>query len=527
MHTSALRLPSAASLLVAVLVALFTGLTPSVVQAIDLQPVLLQAQVVPGDAPFTFHAPASSLAGLNNNRKVVVWGGWDATDQFSESGSFIWENGVLTDLIRSNDVVNSPGIGQPVIITQPGFLDENGNVAQPAAYGVDQDDVNYIGPNRAGLVYVNGSEAANAPGNAHPWNPFVSVEANNNGHMAFYGRVNNNDLGLWLGTSAATLTRLVQEDTTLIPGTATPIRSVAFETPYVNSSGFAVFDAQYGDDLQNDAKHVLLYGSNDGNLQVIARSDVTEVPGLLDGTKFKEVYKEGFNNNGSILYAGTWGNGNRRGLFTTAPGVFAPVALSGVTQVPDLVGEFFDDFSFSNAIISGNDKIYFEGETSITNIEGVYKWENGTLSTVIREGQNAPGTASTFAQFSSLHTDAEGNLLFLAETVAGDEGLWYLDASSNQVLPQLLVGQLADVLGDGTDLRPIAEIVIAATQGGPQAGENRRLNDNGDFLVRLSFDGGVNTRPVVGLYLAAVIPEPSAAVLVAVACLLGRRQRLR
>ena len=93
--------------------------------AIDLQPVMLQYQPVPGSTGF-FYGPASSTAGLNNSRKVVAWNGWEASP-FPDNGIFMWENGVLADVLRSDDVAKAPGIGQPVVQTQPGFIDHNGN----------------------------------------------------------------------------------------------------------------------------------------------------------------------------------------------------------------------------------------------------------------------------------------------------------------------------------------------------------------------------------------------------------------
>ncbi|WP_428306636.1 DUF7453 family protein [Lacipirellula sp.] len=489
--------------------------------AIDLEPVMLQYQAVPGTTGF-FHAPSITVSGLNNSRKVVTWGGWPG-NPFSHNGIFIWENGVLTDLLRNDDVQNAPGIGQPVVQTQPGFLDHNGNVAAPASFGVDQDDVNYIGPNRAGLAFINRVGGADAPGNTDPWEPFVSVKGNNNGQMVFYGRVGNNDLGLWRGTNSANLVRLVQEDVTLIPNTAFVVEDASFETPCITSTGVALFDVGYGPSGDEEA---VLVGTSDANLQVVARTNYLDVPGLPAGTKFTGVQKEAINNAGHIVMGGDWGAFGNSGLFTTARGLLEPVVLSNITNVPGVPGEKFD-WLLSSVTISGNDDIFFTGESDVSATDGVYKWSNGVLSALATEGQAAPGANSTFKFFNGVHTNAAGDMMFVAELADENVGLWYVAAGTTTLVRQLITGMNVDVLGDGTDIRPIAELSMPGTFGGPQGGGQLRFNDHGDFIVELAFEAGVNTRPLEGIYISSVIPEPTTlalASLAAVACIASRRR---
>lgn len=476
--------------------------------AIDLQPVMLQYQAVPGSTGF-FYGPASSTAGLNNSRKVVAWNGW-AADPFPDNGIFMWENGVLTDVLRSDDVANAPGIGQPVVQTQPGFIDHNGNIAAPASFGDDQDDVNYIGPNRAGLVFVNRVEGANAPGNAAPWQPFVSVEGNNNGQMVFYGRVGNNNLGLWRGTSSANLVRLAQEQVTPVPGTAEVIKSVAFETPFISSSGLSLLRVSYG-----ISEKAILIGKSDADLQVIARTNYLDVPGMPAGTKFNELFKVAINNNGHAVIAGYWGP-EANGLFTTARGLLEPVILSGITQVPGVPGEAFDAYPNSETL-SGNDEIFFSGTSQTTKTNGLFKWHDGVLSSLVLEGQSAPGSASTFESITAVHTNATGDVMFVAYTADDNQGLWHIAAGTTTPQLQLITGMNVDVLGNGADIRPIAEITMANSMGGPQGGDLLRFNDNGDFLVKLAFEAGPNTRPLEGLYISSVVPEPATLALASLA----------
>jgi hypothetical protein len=502
---------SRAAFAAAILAVVGVAGTASRALAIDVEPVMLQYQAVPGSTGF-FYEPTISISALNNSRKVITWNGWPG-DPFSDNGIFAWENGVLTDVLRSDDVQNAPGIGQPVIQTQPGFLDHNGNIAAPASFGVDQDDVNYIGPNRAGLTFVNRVGGVDAPGNTDPWEPFVSVQGNNNGQMVFYGRVGNNDLGLWRGTNSANLVRLVQEVVTLIPSTAFVVEDASFETPYITSSGVALFDVGYGPSSEEEA---VLVGTSDASLQVVARTNYLDVPGLPAGTKFSGVQKEAINNAGHIVIGGDWGAFGNSGLFTTVRGLLEPVVLSGITAAPGIPGESFDDF-LSSVTISGNDEIFFNGESDDTATEGVFKWSNGVLSALALEGQAAPGANSTFRFFNGVHTNATGDLMFQAELADENIGLWHIAAGTTAPVLQLITGMNIDVLGDGTDIRPIADLSMPGTFGGPQGGGNLRFNDHGDFIVELSFDAGPNTRPLTGIYISSVVPEPATLALASLA----------
>lgn len=490
-------------------------------RAIDVEPVMLQYQAVPGSDGF-FDEPTISVSALNNSRKVTSQNGW-ADSPISGNGVFTWENGALTDVLRNDDVQNAPGIGQPIASTQVAYLDHNGDIAVSASYGNDLDSVNYIGPNRAGLVFVNSSAGADAPGNTDPWQPFVILQANNNGQMAFFGRVGNGDYGLWRGTNSSDLVRLVQQNVTLVPGTAFVVSDASFEAPYITSSGVALFDVGYSPSSEEEA---VLVGSSDANLQVVARTNHLDVPGLPAGTKFSSVRKEVINNAGHVVIGGDWGASGNSGLFTTARGLLEPVVLSGVSPAPGVPGESFDS-DLSTVTISGNDEIFFNGVSDLTSTEGVFKWSNGVLSALALEGQAAPGANSTFSFFSVVHANATGDVMFQAELADENVGLWHIAAGTTTPVLQLITGMNIDVLGDGTDIRPIADLSMPKTFGGPQGGDHVRFNDHGDFIVELKFEAGRNTRPLEGIYISSVVPEPTTlalASLAAVGALTFRRR---
>lgn len=510
---------------VAITFATVAVFTPSLTRAVDVQPVVYQTQPVPTSPPWTFFEPSISLSGLSNTGKVSFWGGWNSEKPYADTGVINWQAGVLTDVARTDDPTLLPTVNAPARVTQPAFINAAGKMAFDTQYNPidDSEDGVFVGTSKGTLALFARSGGANAPGTASPW-LFVDSAAMNANQVVLYGRAGG-DLGLWRGTNSGNIVRVAQEDVVLIPGTAQPIENLAFVSPLVTSTGTTYFRAGYGPNADETA---LLVGTNDANLQVVARTHYNDVPGQPAGTKFTYLETASINNAGSIVYKGEWGNPNVHGLFTTARGIPEPVTLGGITPVPGVPGQTFSTgISDNNVSIVADDRIFFTGFYDGINAQGIFSWTDGTLASLVLHGQPAPGTANTFSGFSTVNATPAGDLLFVAGLDDGRTGMWWLPAAGGSPQLVLIEGQIVDVLGDGSDLRPIAELTQTFTTGGPEGGQNRLFNDDLQFLVKLSFDATDTTRPLVGLY-TGTVPEPAlASLLLSTLPLLRRSRRAR
>ena len=132
------------------------------------------------------------------------------------------------------------------------------------------------------------------------------------------------------------------------------------------------------------------------------------------------------------------------------------------------------------------------------------------------------GPAGSFlSEFLPLDINAADQILLNGRISGGgvnaltDEGLWSTDGDGN-LQPIIREGDLLQIAPG--DVRTVSAVNASGFSGG-EDGMPTALTDSGDFLIYLRFADGTSG------YFRGAIPEPSTAILCALAGLVGIRRR--
>lgn len=470
--------------------------------------------VVPGEIE-TFNSPVITWASINSAKQVSSLGSWTPDGaQFGNLGMFKWDNGVLSDLLKGSDLVNAPGFAQPVSSVQNGLISDTGNVL--FEFSVGAEGAIASGPNRAGLTTIDRTDVGLAPGTNFAFQFFNNL-AHNGDRFATYG--NAGGFGVWTGDEAfGTIYRLAQENQTLLPGTADPIDDMIFAEPVINNTGYAAVEVGW-----DAGKSAIVAGNPAAAIPLFTIAKTGDpTPG---GGTFQSLGRPRLNNPGTLAFtAGVdLGGQTESGLFRT-DGTVVEVAIDTVTPVPGEGGMTFDNVS--SIALAGDDNLYFGGTWDNNDQNGLFVHHPDTgITALLKKGDPAPETGSTFNSFSNIHANAVGDYIFLASLADGRTGLFATENGGATLAPLFFEGQPLDATGLG-DFATVTDLILPFSSGG-QDGLGMWLNDAGEILLEIEFLPNRDLpRVSSGLYVVT-IPEPTTLGLLALGAtaLLRRRSR--
>jgi len=438
----------------------------------------------------------ASFAGVSSPLPTSSDGSIVFTSGLGASGMWAVIGGVVTPVARVGTADANLGPDATFASASNPTI-SNAGIAHTATLATGNGGVTSL--NNAGIWYrpaggptgVIARSGSAGPGPAlsgsEQFTSFTGLSLNNAGRIAFHaslltgtgGVTASNDTGVWTRTSAVTqpVAREGNTGSTLGPNAETGRSFSIFSTPILNTPGKIVFNATLDDGTEG------LFTNTGGTFAAVARSGVNGPgPNVGSGVNFNSLATNpAFNEQGEVAFrAIVTGTGistsNDVGLWATVGGSLQAIAREGPDGPGPALGAGVIFASVSNSVgLNDSGQIVFTGTVSGTNVTtsndlGLWFWDDGVLSNVLREGQ-----------------------LF-------------------DVNPDPLV----------LDQRTISTISFAAG-GSLDSGRGFALNNDGDFVVTLGFNNSTS-----GVFVVSV-PEPSAGLLplLATVALAKRRARKR
>ena len=332
---------------------------------------------------------------------------------------------------------------------------------------------------------------------------------------------------------------LVAREGDAVPVIGDGVSHANFARPDINNQGDIVFEDQElrgpGVNFGNDD---VIFINTGGDLSILAREGDL-APGA-EGLSFREVRIADLNNQGGIVFTANVagpgvGPSDNTGIFSNIEGTLSLVVQEGDAVPGEEDNVFFGDFAFANPEITDQGDVAFTnttvttapmdmdmdmdmggdmgmgmgpdpGNNIVSETEAVFTNAGGTLSTVAREGDVAPGVGDGvfFESFFDPLTNQGDQVAFLADltgtgvTDANDRAIFL---ESDGLLSLLLrEGEIIDFI-DGDLATSIALTLDRASFNFNEAGQL-------DILANLSI--GENRQ---GLFLVTVTPVPLPAAL--------------
>jgi hypothetical protein len=370
--------------------------------------------------------------------------------------------------------------------------------------------------------------------------PFTAV--NENGAIAFFGYLQGagvnatNSEALWAG--APNSLELLARSGDPAPGISPGYVFSAFEADIrINSTGETVFIASMHDPANNPT--VWKQGIWVDRLGSTSPVAVTgeQAPGTVVGTTLNGFdFNAVINDAGRVAFAGqlsgpgTTTATNQAIWHETSSGLelLARTGSSAPGTTPGIVfsGVMYQGLAFD---VSGNP--IFRAELSgsgvnMMNNSGVWRVVNGSLSLMLREGDQAPelapGMSFSHAPFPTLNEN--GQMAFIAGLRGGsvnfsnDQGIWASDLDG-QLRLIVREGELLEVTPG--DFRTIAELSMHSSLGYTEA--YRAFNNKGQLTFGAIFTDGTSGVFVSNL---VAIPEPTSLSIATVVliCFAARRR---
>jgi len=408
----------------------------------------------------------------------------------------------------------------------------------------------YSGPVHT-LVARSGSQAPGMPAGVN-YLGFADLALGSSGQMAISGNADNNQGAVWSGIPGAL--QLVARQGDPAPGISPPQNYASyFSNLAINGAGVVAF--HQGDTSTNSPDRRSIWMGQPGSIQLLA-TDNANAPGTTK--TFFDVTFPFISESGKVAFYAVLNpfvptNGGDTGLWMGTPGAVQLVATSGAVA-PGTGGLKFDQGGFHYPAVNDSGQIVFHGALDGTgDNEGIWLGTPGSLQLVMRDGQNAPGTAGTFEGSWRPELNDSGRIVFQG-TVGGWRGIWRGDASSLQLVaientaaPGVGSGVMISSMGLGHQISNTGQVVFDAglSINGPEnrpslaifmtdldgdvllvAREGGFLNVGGDMkqiqelILRSNiFDGHVSDSGQVAFYAAftdgssgiflASVPEPS------------------
>jgi hypothetical protein len=353
---------------------------------------------------------------------------------------------------------------------------------------------------RTGTTFSGGTFSSD-PANTFPLQPAL----NNNGAVAFRGLLSSPGGVFTVSNAGGSLAAVAGPGITEPnpPGSSTFTNGQA---PALIDGGRVAVRA-----LDSTSRWGIYTGTAANNLTAVAyagQSAPVQPAGTVfdfNGFQFDPV----MNAAGRVAFL-TTDNDSRPGIFlyNNTTGTLSAVAH---TSVPGPGGLTFG--GFSPPTINSADTVAFRAATS-SGTGLLVKTAAGPLTTVALGGQAAPGTASTFTDFSFPLLNNNDRIAFKGTLATGAHGLWeQLPNGALQLL--VLEGQNFDHDGTGNTpdltIQSIGLISDAPYVYGTQDGRGVAFNDSGSVAVRLTFTNGAS-----GIYVFTPLPVPEPGCVVAV-----------
>ena len=232
------------------------------------------------------------------------------------------------------------------------------------------------------------------------------------------------------------------DDPVFITFNATALNS----TPIVNAAGTLAFTAAiFNQSRSVSINSVLFRGSSVTNMDDFARSDMLDLPGLVEvefpGSIVAGIVGFAMNASGTVAFvtqpfgSGSGGAPRVTGVFIASGGTPTRIALD-TEQAPGAPsGAVFGGFDADSLAINANGDVAFlgfleQGMGGVTsgNSAGIWVFRNGSLRLVARQGDDVPGSAAgdLFAGFFGMSISPTGEVAFQGRTEASTSpaGIW-------------------------------------------------------------------------------------------------------
>ena len=360
-------------------------------------------------------------------------------------------------------------------------------------------------------------ENQNAPDGNGQFSTFLGPLLNDAGQVAFHGTLRNSaagnadNTGLFIGLGGAVST-LVREGQDIPLGTG---KFGGFSPGALNDAGQLAFHSNLSGVPLNEGDRGIFRTAAAGVTQIARRGELA--PDGNGRFEFISFTAPTINSSGQVLFttdlAGTAnGAADNSGLFIGSGGPVSQVARER-QDAPDGNGRIF---SILGAELASSGRATFDALLAntaggTTDDRAIYQGTGGTLTTIVREGQQAPNGNGTFSGIIDFDASASGQVAFvgvLTGTAGGatnGTALFFYDEAA---------GGLVEILRRGTPL-------FGSTVTDVTLGDLNALNDVGQFAFQYNLANGQS-----GIALATV-PEPASLAAVALPiALLARRRRL-
>ncbi|WP_432798660.1 PEP-CTERM sorting domain-containing protein [Poriferisphaera sp. WC338] len=251
---------------------------------------------------------------------------------------------------------------------------------------------------------------------------------NNAGHTAFFATLTGtgvssaNDRGVW--TDANGSLSLVARKGDGAPGTPTGVNFSHFSGLVMNDADQVAFRGTLsGAGVNSDNQLGLWIGDSNSLTKIIRTGEAA--PGTVPGTKFDSLGSFAINDTGQSSFFGRLGLGgvintaNDTGIWTNSNGSLSSVVLEGEVATGAGPDAFFKTFSAINLGNTGHTTFFatLDGAgIDSTNDQSIWIENAGTLTMLAHEGDAAPGhdPGIVFGNFSSVISNKAGQVVFTA-----------------------------------------------------------------------------------------------------------------
>lgn len=307
------------------------------------------------------------------------------------------------------------------------------------------------------------------------------------------------DQGLFLFDPTAGSWQLVADSDMVVPGGNPADKIGSFERTVLNDHGRFAFTSRNG---------MIIAGTADTELQLLARSDHTLIGGAPDGSKLRSIYRElDMNEQGVVAFTGGIerpGMSGGTAVMTASSTGVELVAVSG-----DVVHATEASFTMRNifggsAVISDEGSVFFMAElNSVTGTPRglvVDRPDDALLHLLAYEQMPAPGfePGTVIADLGRLITNGNGIAVLAARTAPSGQ-----IPQDNAIFATHHDGTLFKVMAPG-DVVELAPGDFRTVSGLTLSGE-QILNDRGELVMMLGFTDGTG-----GIFVTTV-PAPSVA----------------